>query len=287
MKTKLKSIVALAILMVCMSSCVYSLFPIYTKDTLVYLPELEGKWQLGDDPDQYVVFKPSIKIDGTIKMTSSDSVVLENGNVVVVTQSMTLGVGGDSFVLVEGDTIRDMQELRELYAGKSKVGEKNTRVAQAAEKMLEDIREAAIEAARPTGNILTQDEMAYRMMYVNGDEEYHYEAHLAKIGEDIFLDLYATEDKFSDSAFGSNVWFPVHTFMKLDLENDQLKIAEFDLDKMNKLFDSNLIRMSHENVDGTILITARPEEIQKFLKKYSRDESVYEGEETYTRVTAE
>ena len=42
--------------------------------------------------------------------------------------------------------------------------------------------------------------------------------------------------------------------------------------------------MSHENVDGTILITAKSEEIQKFLEKYARDESVYNGVEVYSRV---
>ena len=109
--------------------------------------------------------------------------------------------------------------------------------------------------------------------------------HLAQIGDDIFMDLYATDDSFSDSAFGSNVWFPVHTFMKLELDNDQLTITQFDLEKMNKLFDSNLIRMKHENIDGTVLITAKPEEIQKFLKKYSRDESVFDEVETYSRIT--
>lgn len=285
MKTKSKSLFLLALLMFCMSSCVYSLFPIYTKDTLVYLPELVGKWQLGDNSDQYVIFKPPFKVDGTVSMTSNDTVELDNGNKVILTQSMTMGVGGDSYVLVDGDTIRDMQELKELHEGKAQVGKKDGKVAKAAERMLKDMREAAGNVTRPSGSALTLDNMTYRMTYVDGDEEYNYEVHLAQIGEDIFMDLYATDDTFSYSAFGSNVWFPVHTFMKLELENQRLTITEFDLDKLNSLFDSNLIRMSHENVDGTILITAKPEEIQEFLRKYARDESVYDGVEVYSRVT--
>ena len=127
--------------------------------------------------------------------------------------------------------------------------------------------------------------MGYIMTVVDGGDITKYQVHLAQIGDDIFMDLYATEDSFTDQAFGSMVWFPVHNFMKIEMEGDKLTVIQFDLDKMNKLFDSNLIRMSHENVDGTILITAQPKEIQKFLKKYSRDESVYEGEEIYTRVS--
>ena len=56
MKSKVKSIVVLGIMVMCMSSCVYSLFPIWTKETLVYLPDLVGKWQYGDDPADYILF---------------------------------------------------------------------------------------------------------------------------------------------------------------------------------------------------------------------------------------
>ena len=284
MKTKLKSLLALAILMICMSSCVYSLFPIYTEDTLVYLPELEGKWQLGDDPDQYVEFKAPISFEGVVAVTSTDTVKLDNGSEVVLSQSFTMGLGGDDYVVVEGDTIRDMSDLKALYD--HKVDANSGKVAEAATRMLEDMKKAGQELlSNPGGISQMSDKMAYRMTFVNGEDTFKYQVHQAQIGDDIFMDLYATDDSFSDDAFGSNVWFPVHTFMKLELKNDRLTITQFDLDKMNKLFDSNLIRMSHENVDGTILITAQPEEIQKFLKKYSRDESVFDGVEVYSRIT--
>lgn len=282
MKTKFKSLVALALLMICMSSCVYSLFPIYTEDTLVYLPELEGKWLLGDDPSQYVEFKSPIKIDGTVKMTSNDTVKLDNGSEVVLSQSVTMGIGGDSYVAVEGDTIRDVDQLRELYD--QKMDSNSGKISAAVERMLKDMKQAAINLNQnPSGISQMSDQMAYRMHFVNGDDEYKYQAHLAQIGDDLFLDLYATDDSYSDQAFGSNVWFPVHSFMKLELDKDKLTITQFDLEKMNKLFDSGLIRMNHEIVDGTVLITAKPEEIQKFLKKYARDASVFDEVSVYSR----
>jgi len=72
--------------------------------------------------------------------------------------------------------------------------------------------------------------------------------------------------------------------MKMDMKDGKLNLTMFDLEKLNKLFDSNLIRLRHENVDGTVLITAQPKEIQKFLEKYADDESVFESIETYARV---
>ena len=285
MKTKFKTLFVLVILMMCMSSCVYSLFPIYTEDNLVYLPELEGKWQLGSDPGQYVEFKPPVNLSSVVTMTARDTVKLDNGAKVTLSKSVTIGMGGDSYVAVDGDTIRSLEELRALTENNGE-NTSNPKVTAAAERMLKDMTEAVDVLTRSPGSISDlADQMAYRMTFVNGDEKYKYEVHLAQIGDDIFMDLYATDDSFSDSAFGSNVWFPVHTFMKLELDNDQLTITQFDLEKMNKLFDSNLIRMKHENIDGTVLITAKPEEIQKFLKKYSRDESVFDEVETYSRIT--
>jgi hypothetical protein len=72
--------------------------------------------------------------------------------------------------------------------------------------------------------------------------------------------------------------------MKVKLNGNKLDLIQFDLDKLNKLFKSNLIRLRNENVDGTILITAQPKELQKFLDKYSDDESVFEDAESYTRI---
>jgi hypothetical protein len=71
--------------------------------------------------------------------------------------------------------------------------------------------------------------------------------------------------------------------MKLGLEGNQMNITPFDLEKLNELFKSNLIRLRHEYVDGNVLITAQPEEIQAFIKRYSNDESVFEDTDTFTR----
>ena len=56
---KLKVIIAFAVVMLIMNSCVYSLFPIYTEDTLVFLPELVGKWQSEPNNDEdFIEFIP-------------------------------------------------------------------------------------------------------------------------------------------------------------------------------------------------------------------------------------
>ncbi|MCR9081468.1 MAG: hypothetical protein NXH89_03550, partial [Cyclobacteriaceae bacterium] len=71
---------------------------------------------------------------------------------------------------------------------------------------------------------------------------------------------------------------------KLRLTGQKLVLTPFDLEKLNRLFESNLIRLRHENVDGTVLITAQPKEIQKFLERYSEDETVFEDADIYERI---
>ena len=189
---KKKALFSLVILMVLMSSCVYSLFPIYTKDTLTFLPALVGKWSNGGDE---ILFEPDGKY--SYRMTA-----YEESEIVAV-----------------------------------------------------------------------------------------YEVHLVHVGGDIFMDLYPSDDdSFSGKgvpSFEKNLnanYFPVHSFSKLKLVDGKLQLISFDLNMMHDLFKSNRIRLRHENVEGTILITAQPKEIHKFLKQYSNDASVFDSPTEYVKI---
>ena len=187
-------LVAFAFLLSFLTSCVYSLFPIYTEDTLVFKSELLGKWESKDD---YIVFEQYK--DGEVKENSSKTYRM---------------------------TVKDQ-----------------------------------------------------------GKDDVKYIVHLVEIGNELFMDLYPIIT-YRGTKFGEDNVLPVHSFMKIDLKPKTMNIVFFDLDKLHKLFESNLIRIRHENVDGTILITAQPKELQKFLEKYSKDESVYDYTETYTKFAS-
>jgi len=72
---KVKSILALGLLMLVMNSCVYSLFPIYTDDTLASLPGLIGRWGMEGKPEEFIEFSGlsaeknelTNSLDGTLK----------------------------------------------------------------------------------------------------------------------------------------------------------------------------------------------------------------------------
>jgi hypothetical protein len=184
---------------------VYSLFPIYTDDTLVYFPELLGRWEMEGGED-YIKFSTKPK----------------------------------AFDWFSNEEAKDESEDSTI-------------------------------------------EKDYLVEIMDGEELMAFVGHIAKIGDDLFLDLYP-DDPYSNGSTLSNV-FPVHTFVKLKFSGKQLYMTPFDLQKLNKLFESNLIRLRHENVDGMILITAQPKEIQKFIDRYSEDESVFEETETYQKAS--
>ncbi|MEB2776862.1 hypothetical protein SYJ56_16160 [Algoriphagus sp. D3-2-R+10] len=203
---KVKSILAFGLLVVLLNSCVYSLFPIYTDDTLVYFPELLGRWELEGAFDEYIEFNKLTEGKGFLDNSSEES------------------------------------SEEELSLEKS-----------------------------------------YQIIIMEGDDKQVFVGHIAEIGDDFFLDLYPDERNYDVSLYSNMM--PVHTFIKLRYIDNQLDLTAFDLEKLNKLFESNLIRLRHENVDGTILITAQPTEIQKFLDRYSDDESVFEDTEVYKRAS--
>ncbi|WP_175574433.1 hypothetical protein [Algoriphagus marinus] len=203
---KAKLILSFSLLVVLMNSCVYSLFPIYTEDTLVYFPELIGRWEIEGESGDYIEF-------GLIKK---------------------------SFGWLSDGTSEDESTA-------------------------------------------SSNDKSYQVVSMEDGDKQVFVGHIAEIGDDFFLDLYPAE-RYSEGNSESNM-MPVHTFIKLNYINNQLYLTSFDLEKLNKLFESNLIRLRHENVDGTILITAQPKEIQKFLDRYSDDESVFEETAVYKRAS--
>lgn len=271
---KKQTLLLFGILVATMSSCVYSLFPIYTDDTLVFKEELLGKWNLNDDGSEYLLFEDTNKSDK--KEESKES--KEYKYTLEVKEGFTISSDEPISMVIDGDTIYDENLIRsEIQKRMAQIENDSDSVDSLVEDNKQTIKKNEYE-----GTAAVFQSKSYRLTVHDNDEDEIYMAHLVEIGGDLFLDLYP-EVKFNSSI--SDNFFPVHTFYKVSITEKEFKMTHFDLDKLNKLFESNLIRLRHENVDGTILITAQPKEIQKFIDKYSDDESVFEATETYKKAS--
>lgn len=214
-----------------MSSCVYSLFPIYTKESLVYLDEIEGEWTNKDGIR--LLFAP-----------------------VEANVSITVEPGDDEYIIEDGDTIRDIEKVAAYWQNELQK-EIDPELSQFVEK-------------------------GYFFQTIENDDTLKLKVKIAKIGENHFMDFYPSEEY--DEEFMDHNLFPVHTFMKVEVSEQSLILTPFDLNKLVDLFESNKIRLRHEKINGAIMITAQPKEIQKFLTSYSRDLSVFQSPELYTKV---
>lgn len=104
-----------------------------------------------------------------------------------------------------------------------------------------------------------------------------FDVHIVKLGGYYFLDFYLDDflgDK-KDLTLADFHIVPVHTFAKLTVNKDELIINWFDQDWLEKLIESNKIRIHHEFNGDYILLTAKPGELQKFVTKYVDTEEAF------------
>ena len=127
---------------------------------------------------------------------------------------------------------------------------------------------------------------SYQLLLTDTDEGSTevYATHLVKLGPYYFLDFYPDRELTSRCEFSLMPMIPCHSFARLDWdEARQPQITMFDYDWLENLVENRQIRIRHERTtDGTIVLTASPEEMQKFLLKYAEEKEALS--ETLTLV---
>lgn len=137
------------------------------------------------------------------------------------------------------------------------------------------------------------DDLYYTLIFTQYDlkskeqTQNHYIVHLVKLGNYYFLDFeLALSDEEEEKLIG-NLFSPVlitHKFAKIDISKEKLKVYMFDDEWISDLFDQQKIRMKHEKLEnGSILLTASTNELQKFVKKYAAEKKAFSDELILTR----
>jgi hypothetical protein len=129
------------------------------------------------------------------------------------------------------------------------------------------------------GDILSKDDNSYFVIFEDLNKSVPdsvlLEARIGKINETYYMDI-TVSDLFRDVTFENYHLFPVHTFSKVKLDEDDLQIELFKSDWISDLIQENRVRIKHETIGENVLITASSEELNKFVKKYGQDEKAYE-----------
>ncbi|MBK8080214.1 MAG: hypothetical protein IPK25_08000 [Saprospiraceae bacterium] len=121
-----------------------------------------------------------------------------------------------------------------------------------------------------------KNEKEYILTHSVKNNQATFSAHVVKIGEFLFLDLYP-EDFLSDNYLYQMHLCPVHTFSKIKITNEQLTIEMFDPKWLEKGIETNQINIDHvKSSEGTILLTASTEDLQKYTLNYADSIGVFQ-----------
>ncbi|MCF8357140.1 MAG: hypothetical protein K9H26_00170 [Prolixibacteraceae bacterium] len=107
-----------------------------------------------------------------------------------------------------------------------------------------------------------------------------FEVHLIELNGQLIADFYLEDYQDSNEGWELAMFdlhiIPVHSFALLDLRGDTIVFKWFDPGWLEEQIKANKVRIHHEKNDNTILLTAKPKELQKFVKKYLNSSNAFE-----------
>jgi hypothetical protein len=126
-------------------------------------------------------------------------------------------------------------------------------------------------------------------LLIHEDEDGYFAAfdvHVVKLGSHYFMDFYpgSMPDEKSGgvldnpeklNSFMKLHLLAVHTFAKVEMTGNVLKISMFDPDFLKHLIEGQQIRIKHEKTEGGYVLTASSEDLQKFAEKYATQKEAF------------
>jgi hypothetical protein len=130
----------------------------------------------------------------------------------------------------------------------------------------------------------------YKLIFFDDENKKgSFDAHLTKLQNKLYLDVYPSAPPWDEEDPNKLIWqyntlflMPVHTFIKIDSIEPQLKMRLTDDDEMKKLLEENPNAVKHEFVKDGFVLTASTKELQAFVIKYADDSRLF-TEETVLR----
>ncbi len=100
-------------------------------------------------------------------------------------------------------------------------------------------------------------------------------AHLAKVGESLFLDFYPEETTIAENDFYKWHFLPLHTFYRVEFAETSFSLSSLDYGWLKELLKTEPGALRHEAVDGKIVLTASTAELQAFVIKHADTEGAF------------
>jgi hypothetical protein len=114
-----------------------------------------------------------------------------------------------------------------------------------------------------------------------------FRAQLGKLKGLWFLDLYpdrGTLESHVKNDLHNVTMIPTHTFFRVWIEGDSLRLAMLDEEWLKRLIDQNGMRIPHVRTEDYIVLTASTQELQRLVVMAAGDEKAFPNPGTLLRV---
>ncbi|MFC1608107.1 hypothetical protein ACFL47_09065 [Candidatus Latescibacterota bacterium] len=121
---------------------------------------------------------------------------------------------------------------------------------------------------------------SYRLIIFDEETSGEFEVHMVQLGAYTFLDILP---EYRDDM--NWVWMvhliPTHSFMRVTVANDTLKIAPLDLEWFGKVYEQGKITLEYVENDDMGLLISPTDKLQEFVVEYAEKEEAFPFEELY------
>jgi hypothetical protein len=122
----------------------------------------------------------------------------------------------------------------------------------------------------------------YEITLISEKDTSVFDGKLSNLHGHYFLDLIPNDNHVEDKLSGSFIAGMIvrtHGFFKIDLKNDELVVNTIENHDFEDLIENKRVRIEHVEHDNKVIITAKTEDIQKFLIKFADSEMFNDPEE--------
>ena len=135
------------------------------------------------------------------------------------------------------------------------------------------------DAGDGTWTFAKAGENAYQVILDNekGEQE-EFTAHLVRLKKHLFLDAQPRLPKKILSDYEPHV-VVAHTFYRVAIGEDSVRMAWLDDKNLAEMIQKKQVKVKHEEVGGSVLLTASPEELQAFFERNAENKELFREED--------
>ncbi len=117
---------------------------------------------------------------------------------------------------------------------------------------------------------LASDSVSYNLSQTTKGDTKRFEAYLLQLDKILYVDTYPVDEFKND--FYQLHFVPAHIFGKAELSGDSLSLSLFDGDWLREKIDSGYIKIAHEDVDNSLILTAQTADLQRLIRVDAKDD---------------